>query len=102
ARRLGFLLVTDQGTRRILPLEELRERLEGVAEVDTVIRILVEGRLLVAQKGQEGEWLELAHDSMAARFAARKDPEHARFLDRLDEAVGLWRERGRPRALLWT
>ncbi|NMO21141.1 trypsin-like serine protease [Pyxidicoccus fallax] len=61
-------LLEDKGRR--VPIETLRERLGGQAEVDAVLQVLVNGRLLVTSRdGQrQQDTVELIHDALLTHW----------------------------------
>jgi WD40 repeat protein/S1-C subfamily serine protease len=66
-------LLEDKGRR--VPIDTLRERLGGHAEVDAVLQVLVNGRLLVtARDGQrQQDTVELIHDALLTHWKHFED-----------------------------
>jgi len=108
ARRVFERLVTPERTRAIASLADLRGDAGDADEVERVVDLLVQARLLVIESDVEGAdaTYELVHESLIERWPtlARWLSEHqedAAFLSRLRGAAKEWRASGRPSGLLW-
>lgn len=108
ARSLLLRLVGPEGTRAILPRPNLVDGLEGT---DSVLRRLIEGRLVIARRDvalSSGESVfELAHECLIrswARLAGWIEETHEErsLLRELEEAAGPWARRGEPEDETWT
>ncbi len=106
ARQLLLRLVTDERTRRTVPLadlvEELGEKVEGV------IDRLVEERILAARKGDpgRGSGVELVHESLIGNWNRLsrwidESREDLAFLAEVGQAAELWRRRGKRAEEVW-
>ncbi|MBZ4416184.1 trypsin-like peptidase domain-containing protein [Myxococcus sp. RHSTA-1-4] len=77
-------LLEDKGRR--VPIDTLRERMGGHAEVDAVLQVLVNGRLLVTAR--DGQWqqdtVELIHDALLTHW------KHFADLRSRDRAFRRW------------
>ncbi|HEY5937048.1 MAG TPA: hypothetical protein VIU61_20500, partial [Kofleriaceae bacterium] len=98
-------LVTADGTRAVLALEELRQILSS-PRANAVIEKLVAARLIVVRDGESGGDVELVHEALIAAWPRlqqwiRDDVEGARTRDQLRAAARQWIERDRPKGLLW-
>jgi WD40 repeat protein len=106
-RRAFLHLVTAEGTRAVRSQSELLELLGGDAGAGATIDALIDGRLLVAYEGEDGEHrIEVTHEALLSAWPRlvtwlREDAESARLRDQLRDAAKEWERRGRPRALLW-
>jgi len=105
ARRLLCGLVTSERTRRVVPAHELIER--GGGEAARVLEHLVASRLVTASRGDAGEWLELAHESLLEHWGELRrwldeDAQAVALREELAKAAAYWAAQGRPRALLWS
>ena len=107
AREAFRHLVTSQNTRAVVTRTDLRQLLGRDAHADHVIEKLVAARLLVTSENEAGqETIELVHEALLATWPRlaewrREDAEGARFREQLRAAAQQWRDRGRPRGLLW-
>ncbi len=99
ARPLLLRLVTAEGARGALALEELGET--------TALDALVRGRLVVARDTAEGPRYEIAHEALIrgwetlARWLS-EDAGARLVRDRLRRAVAEWERLGRAREALWS
>lgn len=104
ARRVLLRLVTDERTRRVVPLEELHA-LAPAAEA-VVVR-LVDARLLTRRSGPGGAAVaELSHEALITSWSQLRawldaSGEEVRFVAELDEAARLWHRRGRQDSEVW-
>jgi len=107
--RTAFLrLVTPERTRAIVSLEELRELTRDTGELQRVVDLLVQARLLVVQTGSgaTGATVELVHESLIHRWPTLKrwleeTQEDATFLEQLRNAARQWQAKGQDSGLLW-
>jgi serine/threonine protein kinase len=93
-------------TRAVVKLEELRRRAEGSDAVVTVVRHLVDARLLLLQGEGDGATVELVHESLIERWAKLQQwldesNQDAQLLDRLRAAAQQWEANGEDPSLLW-
>jgi WD40 repeat protein len=105
-------LVTAQGTRAVIEVEELLSVFEDGAAAESVLRELVDARLLTTfeteeQEGKPRRRVEVVHESLLARWPRlvrwqSQDADSAHFRDQLRQQARLWNERGRADDLLWT
>ncbi len=101
-------LVTPDGTRAIVDLDELTRLSMATAEVSGVIDQLVSARLLVSKSDDHGVGasVELVHESLIAAWPQLRQwvdasREHAAFLVQVRQAAQQWESRGGPAGLLW-
>jgi hypothetical protein len=101
-------LVTADGTRAIVDLDELSRLSPDTAEVCAVVDLLVSARLLVSKSDDHGAGatVELIHESLISAWPqlrqwAEAGREEAAFLVQLRQAAQQWDQRGRPAGLLW-
>ncbi|MEW6733195.1 MAG: protein kinase [Acidobacteriota bacterium] len=96
-------LITSEGTRAFLPLDELTVTLGN----RMVVEKLISARLLVVSEGEQGrERIEIAHEALITAWPRlikwrQEDRESVRLRDQLRSAANQWHERGRPQGLLW-
>ncbi len=98
-------LVTAEGTRAQLAIEELREALAS-DRAGAVIDKLIAARLLFTVDAEAGAQVEIAHEALLAAWPRvqrwiREDADGARMRDQLASAARQWEDRRRPRGLLW-
>ncbi|MCC6748899.1 MAG: protein kinase [Deltaproteobacteria bacterium] len=108
ARELLLRLVSAEGTRRVLPQDEV---LEGLAEgASEVLRRLVQARLLTVRKAPASDpgraELELVHEALIrvwTRLArwVEESREGFALLAELRQAAELWERRGRRDEEVW-
>lgn len=100
-------LVTSEGTRAVMPRNELLQVLGSGAAAEAALEKLVRARLLSASEGEGGqERVEVVHEALLAAWPRlvkwrQEDAEGARLRDQLQAAARQWDERGRPKGLLW-
>ncbi|AUX42651.1 ATPase AAA [Sorangium cellulosum] len=101
-------LVTPERTRAVASLGELCELPGDPGEIERVVGLLADGRLLAIEKGSDraGSTVELVHESLIERWPTLKrwldeSQEDAVFLDRLRAAARLWDASGRAADTLW-
>jgi hypothetical protein len=101
-------LVTADGTRAIVDLDELYQLSPAPGEVRAVIDQLVSARLLVSKSDEHGTGasVELIHESLITAWPqlqhwAEAGREEAAFMVQLRQAAAQWQSRGRPAGLLW-
>ena len=98
-------LVTPERTRAIVEVRDLRD---VVPDVERIVHLLVEARLLVVQARGDGEGpaVEIVHESLIKSWPTLRrwlDETHedAAFLAQLRAASKQWDQKGRPQGLLW-
>ncbi|WP_437728411.1 nSTAND1 domain-containing NTPase [Sorangium sp. So ce861] len=108
ARAVLERLVTPERTRAVASLDELCELPGDRGEIERVVGLLADGRLVAIERGSEraGSTVELVHESLIERWPTLKrwldeDQEDAVFLDRLRAAARLWDASGRAADTLW-
>ncbi|MGK3994238.1 nSTAND1 domain-containing NTPase [Sorangium sp. So ce1024] len=102
-------LVTPERTRAVASLGELCELPGDPGEIERVVGLLADGRLVAIEKGSDraGSTVELVHESLIERWPTLKrwldeSQEDAVFLDRLRAAARLWDASGRVADALWS
>jgi len=105
-------LVTSQGTRTVIEIDELLSVFKDREAVVDVLHQLVTARLLTTfetedESGKERRSVEIVHESLLAKWPRlvrwqTQDADSAQFRDQLRQQTRLWEERGRPADLLWT
>jgi hypothetical protein len=108
ARTVFMRLVTPERTRAIVSLEELRALTQDTGELQRVIDLLVQARLLVVQTagGTTGATVELVHESLIHSWPVLRrwldeNQEDAAFLEQLRNAARQWQAKGQDSGLLW-
>ncbi|WP_437737607.1 nSTAND1 domain-containing NTPase [Sorangium sp. So ce1335] len=108
ARAVLERLVTPERTRAVASLGELCELPGDPGEIERVVGLLADGRLLAIEKGSDraGSAVELVHESLIERWPTLRrwldeSQEDAVFLDRLRAAARLWDSSGRAADTLW-
>jgi serine/threonine protein kinase len=106
ARELFLRLVTRERTRAIVSLEELQELFPDRSAFDRVVDQLVQSRLLVVQKSERGNTIEIVHESLIRSWPALRrwldeSGEDAQFLEQLRAGAKQWDAGSRRRGLLW-
>lgn len=93
-------LLEDKGRR--VPIETLRERLGGHAEVDAVLQVLVDGRLLVTARDgrRQQDTVELIHDALLTHWKHFADlrsgnREFRRWYTEVQKDASRWEEASR-------
>jgi WD40 repeat protein/tRNA A-37 threonylcarbamoyl transferase component Bud32 len=109
--RIAFRhLVTVEGTRQVLTVDELHQLLAPRTEKSraaAVVDRLIAARLLVTSEDTGGiARIEVIHEALLTAWPRlvewrREDAEGARLRDQLLVAARQWDSRGRPRGLLW-
>lgn len=101
-------LVTPERTRAIVGLEDLRDLGSDPSEVDGLLDVLVNARLLVVQTTSDGDGgtVELVHESLITSWPTLQhwlDESHedSALLEQLRVAAKQWDRRDRPVGLLW-
>ncbi|WP_437737603.1 nSTAND1 domain-containing NTPase [Sorangium sp. So ce1335] len=109
ARAVLERLVTPERTRAVASLGELCELPGDPGEIERVVGLLADGRLLAIEKGSDraGSTVELVHESLIERWPTLKrwldeSQGDAVFLDRLRAAARLWDASGRAADALWS
>ncbi|HET9621211.1 MAG TPA: WD40 repeat domain-containing protein, partial [Kofleriaceae bacterium] len=105
AREIFRHLVTADGTRAPLSMDELRQRLAN-PRADAAIDKLVSARLITISEVDGEPNVEVIHDSLVGAWPRlqgwiREDVDGARMRDQIRAAARQWDERGRPRGLVW-
>ena len=102
-------LVTPERTRMLVSISELRALHTQPRVVDDLLQHLATMRLLVIERGAEGEnaRVELVHESLIERWPMlarwlEENQEDAAMLARVRSAARDWERSGRPPGLLWT
>jgi serine/threonine protein kinase len=108
ARAVLERLVTPDRTRALVSMAELRALHRDSDAVDDVVGHLASMRLLVIERGGEGEdhIVELVHESLIDRWPTlarwlAENQDDAAFLARLRGAAQEWEKRDRDEGLLW-
>jgi hypothetical protein len=101
-------LVTPEGTRAVVDLDELQALSPVPGEVRALIDHLVSARLLVSKSDDAGSGatVELVHESLIGAWPqlkmwAEAGKEEAAFLVQLRQVAQQWESRGRVQGLLW-
>ncbi len=107
ARTILLRLVTPDGTRAVMPHEDLTEGLPDDAR--EVLARLVKGRTVVVRKGDiDGRaQVELTHESLVTNWERlwlwiKESKEDLVFVAEIRQAASLWENRGRPVEEVWT
>lgn len=106
-------LVTVQGTRAAMDVEELLSIFPGREEAQQVLTAVMDARLVTSfEVPGSGEspgrrWVEIIHESLLSAWPRlvrwqTQDADGARLRDQLRQAARLWESRGQPADLLWT
>jgi hypothetical protein len=108
ARSIFLRLVTPERTRAIVSIEELRELAKDSGEVQRLIDLLVQARLLVVQTGagNGGATVEIVHESLLHSWPQLKrwldeGQEDSAFLEQLRNAARQWQGKNFDSGLLW-
>ncbi|WP_373372259.1 serine/threonine-protein kinase [Sorangium atrum] len=108
ARAVLERLVTPERTRAVASLGELCELPGDRGEIERVVELLAEARLLAIETGSDraGSTVEIVHESLIERWPTLRrwldeNQEDAAFLDRLRAAARLWDASGRAADTLW-
>ncbi|AGP40344.1 serine/threonine-protein kinase [Sorangium cellulosum] len=108
ARAVLERLVTPERTRAVASLGELCELPGDRGEIERVVGLLADARLLAIETGSDraGTTVELVHESLIERWPTLKrwldeNQEDAVFLDRLRAAARLWESSDRAADTLW-
>ncbi|WP_437593636.1 nSTAND1 domain-containing NTPase [Sorangium sp. So ce1000] len=101
-------LVTPERTRAVASLGELCELPGDSGEIERVVELLADARLLAMEtgSGRTGTTVEIVHESLIERWPTLRrwldeNQEDAVFLDRLRAAARLWDASGRAADTLW-
>ena len=106
-------LVTVQGTRAAMEVEELLSIFPDREEARQVLTALMDARLVTSfEVPGSGEspgrrWVEIIHESLLSAWPRlvrwqTQDADGAQLRDQLRQAARLWESRSRPADLLWT
>jgi serine/threonine protein kinase len=108
AREIFRQLVSPEGTRRPVELDDLRELSTDTYEVDKLVDYLVGARLLVVQTPDQTNrrQVEIVHESLIKTWPTlrrwlEEDPDDRAFLNHLRAAASQWQEAGRSPGRLW-
>ncbi|WP_437909811.1 protein kinase [Sorangium sp. So ce327] len=108
ARAVLERLVTPERTRAVASLGELCELPGERGEIERVVELLADARLLAIETGSDraGSTVEIVHESLIERWPTLRrwldeNQEDAAFLDRLRAAARLWDASGRAADTLW-
>ncbi len=106
-RGLFLRLVTPERTRAIVSMDELRE-LGKTGDMQAVIDLLVQARLLVVQQGGggSGATVEIVHESLIHGWPQLtkwldEGQEDSVFLEQMRNAARQWAAKGQDAGLLW-
>jgi hypothetical protein len=101
-------LVTAEGTRAIVDLDELVLLSPAAGEVRGLVDLLVSARLLVSKSDERGAGasVEIIHESLITAWPqlqhwAEAGRDEAAFIVQLRQAAQQWEARGYPQGLLW-
>lgn len=105
-RAIFLRLVTQDRTRALVSLDEVRELSKSPLEVQLLVDELVQARLLVVQTSGGAATLELVHESLIHSWPTLKrwleeTGEDAAFLEQLRTAARQWQQKGQSDDLLW-
>ncbi|MEY3014844.1 MAG: hypothetical protein RIT45_3579, partial [Pseudomonadota bacterium] len=106
AKMLLCALVTPSGTRRAVPRAELLDGQADARRGADVLDRLIGGRLLTVSRDAGEPVVQLAHESLIARWDRLQqwlgdDQDRRHVAERLREAATHWRDAGEPREMLW-
>jgi eukaryotic-like serine/threonine-protein kinase len=107
ARGIFLRLVTEERTRAIVSMEELRDIHSNALEVHAVVDDLVQARLLVVQTSTGGPaTVEIVHESLISGWPTLKkwleeSGDDAAFLEQVRNASRQWQAKGQEDDLLW-
>jgi len=111
-RSIFLNLTTSEGTRAALDREELLSVLPDRGVAESVLRRLVEARLVTSFEveggvGESGHRVEILHESLLTTWPRlvrwqTQNADGAQLRDQLRQAAHLWQQRGRTEDLLWT
>lgn len=107
-RAIFLRLVTPERTRAIASVSELLELSQDAAEIQRIVDLLVQARLLVVQSGggSDGASVEIVHESLIHSWPTLKrwldeTGEDSAFLEQLRNAARQWQAKGHDSGLLW-
>ena len=107
ARLILSSLVTEERTRAIVSLSELRALGSDGDAVERVVHKLADARLLLIEtEADQGCMVELSHESLIDRWPKigqwlDEHQEDAQFLARVRASAREWHKQGRTEGLLW-
>ncbi len=108
ARGVFQRLVTAEGTRAIVDLEDLESVAADRGEARAVVEHLAQARLVVVQNraDETSSTVELVHESLISGWPMLRrwldeGREEALFREQLRAAAKQWEARGKPQGLLW-
>jgi len=104
ARALFQRLVTSEGTRAIIDMDEIEGTSDDPAEVHRVLQAFVDARLLVHH--QDTKTVEIVHEALVQQWPTlRRWMEEGRedvvLIEQVRGATRQWDQKGRPTGLLW-
>jgi hypothetical protein len=107
ARQMLYRLLTPEGTRRQSTPDALLASFPDSALAKGVLQRLIDGRLLTSSRGDRGEVVEIAHESLIAgwhqlRTWFAEEREAARRQDQLARAAAGWEARRKGKKFLWS
>ncbi|WP_437878689.1 nSTAND1 domain-containing NTPase [Sorangium sp. So ce513] len=101
-------LVTPERTRAIASLRELRELPGDPDELEGVVQVLSDARLLAVERGRDdaGSTVEIVHESLIERWPTLQrwldeNQQDAAFLDKLRVAARQWESSGLADDAVW-
>ncbi|WP_437737928.1 nSTAND1 domain-containing NTPase [Sorangium sp. So ce1335] len=101
-------LVTPERTRAIASLRELRELPGDPDELEGVVQVLADARLLAVERGRDdaGSTVEIVHESLIERWPTLQrwldeNQKDAAFLDKLRVAARQWESSGQADDTVW-
>ena len=104
ARTMFQRLVTSEGTRAIVDLDEISSTSSNPAEVQRVLSAFVDARLLVMH--QDTKTVEIVHEALVAQWPTlrrwmEEGREDVAFIEQVRAAARQWDSNDRPNGLLW-
>ncbi|MEZ4365098.1 MAG: protein kinase [Kofleriaceae bacterium] len=104
ARAMFQRLVTSEGTRAIVDLDEIEGTSEDTAEVHRVLSAFVEARLLISH--QDTKTVEIVHEALVAQWPTlrrwmEEGREDVALIEQVRGATRQWDQSGRTAGMLW-
>jgi hypothetical protein len=105
-RSVFLRLVTPEGTRALVSVDELKELHPDRQELQSTLDELVQARLLTVQKGGGAATVEIVHESLVQSWPTLKrwleeNGEDASFVEQVRQAARQWQGKNRADDLLW-
>jgi hypothetical protein len=106
-RAIMTRLVTPEGTRSVVPVDELMTLAADQRDVQSILDQLVNARLVhLQQDADQGAIVEIVHEMLITEWPMLKrwlEDSHALrgFLQELRQAARQWTARGKPADLVW-